>query len=46
VAQVIAQLPAVVEGLTGVQLRELIKAVPGLAVDGTETENVEAEVQQ
>ncbi len=44
VAQVISQLPAVVEGLTGVQLRELIKAVPGLAVDGGEAEKIEAEV--
>jgi len=44
VAQVIAQLPAVVEGLTGVQLRELIKAVPGLAVDGVETTEGEKEV--
>jgi flotillin len=31
VAQVIAQLPAVVEGLTGVQLRDLLKGVPGLS---------------
>ena len=45
VAQVIAQLPAVVEGLTGVQLRELIKAVPGLAVDGVEAEETQAVAQ-
>ncbi|MCS6844002.1 MAG: SPFH domain-containing protein [Caldilineales bacterium] len=31
VAQVIAQLPTVVEGLTGVQLQELLRGVPGLA---------------
>jgi flotillin len=31
VANVIAQLPAVVEGLTGVQLRDLLAGVPGLA---------------
>lgn len=31
VAQVIAQLPAVVEGLTGVQLRDLLTSVPGLS---------------
>lgn len=42
VAEIIAQLPTVVEGLTGVQLRELLKAVPGLMVDGLD-EEVEAE---
>lgn len=36
VAEVIAQLPTVVEGLTGVQLRQLVKAVPGLTIDGLE----------
>ncbi|MFQ5594540.1 MAG: flotillin family protein [Anaerolineae bacterium] len=40
VAEVIAQLPTVVEALTGVQLRQLLNAVPGLAVDGFETEDV------
>jgi flotillin len=33
VAQVIAELPTVVEGLTGVQLRQLLRAVPGLTID-------------
>ncbi len=39
VTQIIAQLPAVVEGLTGVQLSDLIKGVPGLlaAANGGET---------
>ncbi|RME42493.1 MAG: flotillin family protein [Chloroflexi bacterium] len=36
VAEVIAQLPTVVEGLTGVQLRQLVNAVPGLTIDGVE----------
>lgn len=36
VAQIIAELPTVVEGLTGVQLRQLLKAVPGLTIDGVE----------
>ena len=36
VAEVIAQLPTVVEGLTGVQLRQLVNAVPGLTIDGLE----------
>lgn len=31
VAQVIAQLPAVVEGLTGVQLQDLLRGIPALA---------------
>ncbi len=36
VAEVIAQLPTVVESLTGVQLRQLINAVPGLSIEGVE----------
>ncbi|MFQ5856704.1 MAG: flotillin family protein [Anaerolineae bacterium] len=36
VAEIIAQIPTVVEGLTGVQLRQLVNAVPGLAVEGVE----------
>ncbi|MFQ5342270.1 MAG: flotillin family protein [Anaerolineae bacterium] len=40
VAEVIAQLPTVVESLTGIRLSQLLNAVPGLAVNGVETEDV------
>lgn len=36
VAEIIAQLPTVVEGLTGVQLRQLVNAVPGLTIGNLE----------
>jgi flotillin len=44
VTQVIAQLPTVIESLTGVKLGELLKGVPKLAVDGKGVvEEIEAE---
>lgn len=42
VAEIITQLPAVIEGLTGVQLGQLVESVPGLRIDGVETRPVEA----
>ncbi len=38
VAQVIAGLPAVIEGLTGVSLEDLVKAVPHLTTNGNSAE--------
>ena len=40
VAEVIAQLPAVVESLTGIRLSQLLNAVPGLTVNGVDTEDM------
>lgn len=45
VAQIIAGLPAVVEGLTGVQLGDLVKAVPQLGRNGGNTEKTEEDVE-
>lgn len=42
ITQIIAQLPTVIEGLTGVQLGELLKGVPGLAGNGSGVKQIEA----
>jgi hypothetical protein len=41
ITQIIAELPAVVEGLTGAELSRLIKKVPALAAAGNGTSEAE-----
>ena len=41
ITQIVAQLPAIVEGLTGVELGQLVKALPGLVTNEGSLKDVE-----